>query len=206
LGLRVGAIDLGPCAMYRGLRRTGEVPGTTGGLAAMLDMGHAGSQFTVMRGEELVFYKHIEIGGKAINAAVATKLGITVEEALQMRVRMEAQNAEEAAPLSQALTDAMRVPLEELARELDLCLRYYVVTFRGARPDAIVVGGRQADSPQVRETLATALGLAVEEAQPLRGVENLGDAARPDRSGEWAVAAGLSQYPTAARGSLEAAA
>jgi type IV pilus assembly protein PilM len=206
LGLRVWAIDLGPCAMYRALKRTAESAVATPGLSAMLDIGHLGSQFFVVRGEDLVFYKHIEIGGKAINEAVAAKLGITVPEALQMRAGMAGQSVEEAAPLSQALVDAMRAPLEELARELDMCLRYYVVTFRGARPEAITVAGRQAGAAHIRETLAAALGLQVEEAQPLRGVQNLGDVARPDRSGEWALAAGLSLYPVAARPNLGVAA
>ncbi len=96
-------------------------------------------------------------------------------------------------------------PLEELARELDMCLRYYVVTFRGARPDALALVGRQAGAP-LREGLSSALGMPVEEAQPLRGVRDLGDAARPDRSAEWALAAGLSLYPADARAGLEAAA
>jgi hypothetical protein len=43
------------------------------------------------------------------------------------------------------------------------------------------------------------LGLRAEAAQPLRGVSDLGDVARPDRSAEWAVAAGLSLYPTSAK-------
>jgi type IV pilus assembly protein PilM len=206
LGLRVSAIDLGPCATYRALKRTGGGGAVDPAVSALLDIGHQGSQFCVIRGEELVFYKHIEIGGKAINEAVAAKLGISVPEALQMRARMAGPSVEEAAPLSQALLDATRGPLEELARELDMCLRYFVVTFRGTRPEAITVAGRQTGIGHIRESLAAALGLQVEEAQPLRGVQDLGDAARPDRSGEWAVAAGLSLYPVAVRTNLEAAA
>ncbi len=100
----------------------------------------------------------------------------------------------------------MRTPLEELAKELDMCMRYYVITFRGSRPEAIGLIGRQAACADVREILAAALGLQVEEAQALRSVQNLGDAARPDRSGEWAVAAGLSLYPIEGAAKMEAAA
>jgi len=39
----------------------------------------------------------------------------------------------------------------------------------------------------------------------MRGVHDLGDAARPDRSGEWAVAAGLSLYSDVAPARQEAA-
>jgi type IV pilus assembly protein PilM len=192
--LRIAAVDIAPCALYRSVRRSS--PGLELGTTAMLDLGFAGAQFFIVRDGDLVFYKHIDIGGKSINEAISAKLGITPDEAAQMRTRLVADHAalSDAAPLNQALRDAMRGPLEELARELDMCMRYYVVTFRGARPETIAITGRQACCPDVRETLGAALGLQVEEAQPLRGVENLGDSARPDRSGEWAVAAGLGLY------------
>ena len=204
-GLRLRAVDLSPCAIYRSLRRTAADPAAPA-LGAVLDIGHKGSQFFIVRGEDLVFYKYVDIGGKTLNEAVAAKLGISVPEALQMRARMAAETSEEAAPLAQALADAVRAPLEELARELDMCMRYFVVTFRGSRPESLAVAGRQAGAAQVQGALAAALGLQVEEAQPLRGVHNLGDAARPDRSGEWALAAGLSLYPVLARRRMEAAA
>jgi type IV pilus assembly protein PilM len=211
--LRLQAVDLAPCAIYRGLRRAGGNAGIsetglpTGGMTAILDLGHAGAQFFILRGADLVFYKHIEVGGKAINEAVAAKLGISVAEALQMRARLLIDaGAADAAPLAQALTDATRVPLEELIRELDMCMRYYVVTFRGSRPESLALTGRQAASVLLRDMLAAGLGLQVDEAQPLRGVQELGDAARPDRSGEWAVAAGLSLYPIRAATPLEVAA
>lgn len=206
IGLDIAAIDLAPAAIHRGIRRnSGDNPGVT---SAYLDIGHSGSQFFIVRGQDLVFFKQVEIGGKAISEAVATKLGITPAEALQMRARLMTESvAEEAGPLAQALRDAMRPPIEELAKEIDMCMRYYVVTFRGSRPEGIAITGRQAACAQLRETLANAMGFPIEEAQPLRGILELGDKARPDRSGEWAVAAGLSLYPTTAAASkLEAAA
>ena len=194
-GLQIAAIDLAPCANFRSARRV--APALGSGTGAILDLGHDGSQLLITRDDELIFYKHIEIGGKAINAAIGSKLGISVAEAGQMRSRLtlDSTAAADAAPLNQALRDAMRAPLEELARELDMCMRYYVVTFRGSRPETLLLTGRQSSCPQVHEVLAAALNIQVEEAQALRGVQGLGDTARPDRSGEWSVAAGLSLYP-----------
>ncbi len=77
-------------------------------------------------------------------------------------------------------------------------MRYFVVTFRGSRPDLITITGRQASCPRILENLVSSLGLRVEPARPLRGVLDLGDVARPDRSSEWAVAAGLSLYSSCA--------
>ena len=39
------------------------------------------------------------------------------------------------------------------------------------------------------------VAVQIEEIPALRGVQELGDVARPDRSGEWAIASGLSLYP-----------
>ncbi len=194
-GLSVAAIDLAPCAAYRACRRLSEVE-----VSAILDIGQGGSQFMMTRNDELVFYKHVDIGGRAINDAIAQKLGITAAEAATLRFRMDDDAADgESAPLNQAMNDAARQPLEELGRELDMCMRYFAVTFRGTRPEVIHLVGRQANLPRVGSILSAALGLRAEAAQPLRGVADLGDVARPDRSAEWAVAAGLSLYPLHSR-------
>ncbi len=201
-GLTITGIDIAACAGYRGACRAGFDQSPGGESLALLDIGHASSQFIITRGDQLVFYKHIEIGATTIDAAVAKKLGISQVEASQMRARLAtADVAAEgggagAAPLAQALQDAVRTPLEELSRELDMCMRYFVVTFRGARPDLITITGRQACCPRIIENLSHTLGLRVEPARPLRGVLELGDIARPDRSSEWSVAAGLSLYPS----------
>ena len=176
-------------------------------VTAILDVGYAGSQFIITRDDQLVFYKHIDMGARTINEAVAQKLGISVIEAAQMRSRLstEAASVEDSAPLGQALQDAMRPTLEDMARELDMCMRYFVITFRGSRPDLLSVTGRESKCPWLGSSLASSLGLRVETAQPLRSVLDLRDLARPDRSGEWALAAGLSLYPLGVK-RLEAAA
>jgi type IV pilus assembly protein PilM len=205
-GLSLAAIDLAPCAAFRSARRSN--PAIASSTGAMLDIGQKGAQFFITRDGEMVFCKYIDIGGNTINEAIAAKLGISSLEACQMRSRiaLDREGAQDTAPLQQAVSDAMRAPLEELAREIDMCMRYYVVTFRGARPETIGLTGRQANSSDVRGMLAAALGLQVDEIQALRGVQELGDVARPDRSGEWAVAAGLSLYPVTGARHAEAAA
>src|SRR6185369_12504898 len=101
------------------------------------------------------------------------KLGVSTLEAGQIRVRLEAADpaaSEEAsAPLGQAVQDAIRPLTDDLARELDMCIRYFVVTFRGARPEQIHVTGRQANCPRLLEGLNASLGMRVEPMQSLRG-------------------------------------
>ena len=213
-GLTVRAIDLQPCAILRSLGRIGAL----GEAGAVVDIGAKGSQLMIHRDGNLVFFKHIEIGASALDDLVSQKLGVSMDEAAQMRDRLGQALPEnphaatgsnpggEAMPeaLLQAVQDAMRPKVEELAREIDMCLRYYVVTFRAARPEGLVAVGRQASQVRMLEMLASALGLTVTPGLPLRGVQSLTDATRPDRCGEWAVAAGLSLYPVSE--SAEAAA
>jgi type IV pilus assembly protein PilM len=208
-GLTVQAIDLAACAMYRGAQRAVSPTQVSAEVTALLGIGHGGSQFLITRNDQLVFYKHIDVGGRAINEAVAQKLGITAIEAGQMRTRLalsQSSGAEDSAPLGQALQDAMRPTLEDLARELDMCMRYFVVTFRGSRPDLITLTGRQATCPWLIGGLSSSLGLRVEAAQPLRGVPELGAPARPDRSSAWSSATGQSLCPAAGARRMEAAA
>ena len=203
-GLRIGAIDLQPCAVIRAIRRSGGV----GRLRAVVDVGQGGSHLVIAQDDRMTFYKHIDIGAGTLNAAVAQKLGVSVDEAAQIRVRMgraAGDGPDESEHLRQAVADALRPSLEELARELDMCMRYYVVTFRAARPESIEVAGGGGNCPRVLETISTVLGLRADAAQPLRGVGKLNESTRPDRSADWAVAAGLSLYGAEAARVEEAA-
>ena len=209
LKMVVEAIDLAPCALLRSTQRV--APPKSDGTSALLDVGHTGAQFIIAQDDHILFFKHIDVGGRALAEAIAEKLGVPAGEATQIRVRLGTEDSagseESAAALSHAVNEAMRPKLDELARELDMCMRYYVVTFRGARPELIQLTGRQAGCTRLQETLAANLGMRVEPTQSLRGVSDLGEAARPDRSSEWAVAAGLSLYPLrAAKGAREVAA
>ncbi len=84
-GLAVDGIDIAACAGYRGACRAGFEHSPMGESLALLDIGHSGSQFIITRNDQLVFYKHIEIGASTIDAAVVQKLGISQLEAAQMR-------------------------------------------------------------------------------------------------------------------------
>ncbi|MCL2640550.1 MAG: pilus assembly protein PilM [Phycisphaerales bacterium] len=200
LGFTAEAIDLAPCALHRAIQR---IPSQTGssGVTAILDVGCFGTQFIITTGggnnDQLVFYKHIDMGTHAINETVSQKLGVTLAEAAQMRARLGSgvSNSAEAASLEETIRDAMRHTLDDLSRELDMCIRYFMVTFRGSRPDLVTLTGHEAKCAWFAESLATTLGIRVEAAQPLRGVLDLRDIIRPDRSGEWTLATGLSLYP-----------
>jgi hypothetical protein len=84
--------------------------------------------------------------------------------------------------------------MEDLGREVALCLRYYSVTFRGHRPSKVKLLGGEAADPQLQAILSAALTIPVETGRPLYSVDT--SKMKPtDRRGnmsEWAAALGLS--------------
>jgi Tfp pilus assembly PilM family ATPase len=82
----------------------------------------------------------------------------------------------------------------DLAHEVSLCVRYYSVTFRGAKPERCILAGGEASEPRLAECFQDALHLSTGVGRPLDSIASGGRAsARVRGSGvEWASAVGLS--------------
>jgi type IV pilus assembly protein PilM len=87
--LRPVAIDTIPCALFRSFersRRRGEDKEET---VVFVDVG---SQFTTVvfgRGGEISFTKQIPIGGEKFNSEIASKLGVSIDEAEILREKLQ---------------------------------------------------------------------------------------------------------------------
>jgi Tfp pilus assembly PilM family ATPase len=93
------------------------------------------------------------------------------------------------------VADAIRPHLEDLAGEIALCLRYYSVTFRGARPESVTFTGGEAQNIDIPTALGERLGVEVRTADLFRGVktDHLGQVLdRRIALPEWTTAFGLS--------------
>ena len=86
---------------------------------------------------------------------------------------------------------------EELAREIGLCLRYHTVTFRGDKPEQVVLTGEPTPAP-LADAIASALGLPVVGLEKTAGFEGNTPTDPRNSIGPWAVAAGLSMRGVAA--------
>jgi type IV pilus assembly protein PilM len=158
----------------------------------------------IARGREIVFIKTIPIGGLVFNRAVAECLELAVTEAEALRRRIGRRGCLSTAPVLpdeqhqrvyRAVADAIRPHLEDLANEIALCLRYYAVTFRGARPEKITFTGGESQNAAIPATLGERLGVEAVAGDPLRGVkiDHLGPVLdRRGRLSEWTTAFGLS--------------
>jgi type IV pilus assembly protein PilM len=202
-GAVLESLDIEPCALYRSVERFIRRKEDETDVNVIVDVGVRRSQVVIGRGRDISFIKPIDIGGFHFHEAVSRKLGITIEEAEALRRRLvESGEPTDPAvrrdPVRQAVFDATRSPMEELGREISLCLRYYSVTFRGFRPTKLRLVGGEACDPQLQTLLNSALVIPVEVGKPLYSV-NTSRMKPTDRRGsmcEWALALGLSLRQT----------
>jgi type IV pilus assembly protein PilM len=213
-GFTVASLDAEPCSLYRSIERFIRRRDDDQEVHVLLDVGLRRTQVLIGRGRELSFYKPIDIGGQRLNEVVAQRLGVTLSEAKSLRRRLAHPTLDaKGAPteggadgdnhksVRQAVYHATRGPLEELGREISLCLRYYSVTFRGPGPSRVRLMGGEAYEANVRTVLGAALSMTVEAAQPLFNVECAGITAA-DFAGarsQWGTALGLGLKQTTTR-------
>jgi type IV pilus assembly protein PilM len=167
----------------------------------VVDLGRRTTNVLAMRGETLCFYKQIDWGSERLDRAAAERLDMDQSIVAQIRRQRLGQAFSDPGRtekvderVDRAVFDAVRPLLNELAHEITLCVRYFLVTFRGAKPESIVLAGGDATEPRLAEIIAELSGLPTELGRPLEGVD-LGPTSLPmNRRGplsEWATAAGL---------------
>ncbi len=196
--LEVDAIDFAPAAMFRPFERFLKREEDAGQINAFLDLGQGGSRLVITQGDEIAFAKTLDIGCAAFQSAIGSSLSVGADEAAEL-FALSMRTAEPSAAGATderlpAVWQALAAPIEQLGKEIGLCLRYYSVTFRGLRPDGITCVGGGARHGGVLERLTAVIGAPVVPGHPLRGVHCATVLAGPDRrSGqpEWATAAGL---------------
>jgi type IV pilus assembly protein PilM len=196
-GAIVESLDWEPSAIYRGIERFIRRREDEHEVNVLVDVGLRCSQVIIGKGRDISFFKQIDVGGRQLDEAVSRKLGITMEEARALRRRLMENNGGSAEskrdPVRQAVFDATRSIMEQLGREISLCLRYYSVTFRGHRPARVRIMGGEANDPQLLSVLHGTLPIPAEACKPLHNVKL--DRMKPsERRGslcEWGVALGL---------------
>ena len=205
MGLTVERVDAEPVAMFRGFERFLRRAADEQAVTVVIDIGLTGTRVVVARGRQIVFIKCIDIGGRRLTEAVARQLNIRYEEACDLRVRMMRESSdapaspEPGAPrgaggVAWTVRDALRGEVEALAREVNLCLRYCSVTFRGLRPDRLTVIGGEAYDAGVVQALSEHLGTPCVVGQPLKGMDTSAVDLGGDRRGmltEWSICVGL---------------
>jgi type IV pilus assembly protein PilM len=203
-GVVIDSLDVEPCALYRGVERFVRRREDDQEVFVMLDIGLRRSHVLIGKGRDISFFKPIEIGGGRLNEAVSKKLGISDDEARALRRRLGESGAGDPGnrrdSVRRAVFDATRSTMEELAREVSLCLRYHAVTFRGHRPGKVRLLGGEAYDPQLLAILKSVLPITIETGRPLFSADcSVMKASDKRGSAEWALALGLALKRTTER-------
>jgi type IV pilus assembly protein PilM len=217
-GLTVDSVDVEACALFRSIERFIRRREDEQEVHVLASVGLHATQIMIGRGREISFLKTIDIGSMRFHQAIATKLGISLGEARALRRRLlegpeapeggasaevpqQAPSTSQRDPVRQAVFDAMRSAMEQLARELSLCVRYQSVTFRGHRPTRVRLLGPEANDPHLQTILHSVLNIRVEAGRPLFNVDasRMREQDRRGTASEWATALGLALKRTTGR-------
>jgi len=230
LGLIAEAVDAVPCAVFRPFERFLRRGADADEMLAFADVGYSGTWVVVARGRNVVFLKHLPVGGSRFDALVAEQWSLGMAEARRLRRGIASERISEEqppgpsrdregavsasqeeplphgrgpesepgwvppAPTTDDILTAIQPAVEQLGKEIGLCLRYCAVTFRGPRCESVTCVGGEARNAELLNRLSQAVGVPVRQGHPLRGVVGDGIFSPQELSGglpEWTVALGL---------------
>jgi type IV pilus assembly protein PilM len=188
VGVRPLAIDVEPAALMRSYSIQYRRDDDKEQRAMFLHVGYNSTAVVITKGEEPLFLKYLDIGGKHFDEAVAKHLSMDLADAAALRRTSGDRRGDMQDPeIANSIGEGIRPVIERLANELSMCIRYHSVTFRGQPLARLVLGGGEA-SQGLLEMLGKRLSLKCELSDPLRHMSHqlpLG------RKGQWDVAVGL---------------
>ncbi len=189
-GLTPRAVDVEPCAVLRAFRH-GLSENTD--RVAYLHLGDNLTTVVIADGDAILFLKYVATGGRELDQAVAKHLELEPAEANRLRASVTGSAALDSQnEIHRSVIEATRPLLESLTSEVELCFRYFVVTFRGQPVTKLFVTGRDA-SAWLAEYLGQSLACPVEVGNPFVSLCRQPHT-RPalERPGHWTTALGLS--------------
>ncbi len=173
-GLDPVAVEIQPFAMMRGILAANGSAVEEGDTTAMLGIGAAYTDITIMKDRMFVLTRMIPIAGDAFTEAIKNALDIDTEEANQLKeTAMQIVSSEEERatldPAAQQASRAIEPLLDELIREVRRSLAYH--DYQQQAPDAgagdlgvnrILLSGGSAKLPRIHEYFQGQLGVPVE--------------------------------------------
>ena len=194
-GLMPAAIDIEPSAVLRPLLAA-KTDGSAPSRRAYLNLQEKSTTVIFAEGDQILFLKYIASGGHHLDLAVSRHLDLSPTEAARMRsVVTSSMTLDAEDEIHRSVIDAIRKPLESMSTEIELCFRYYKVTFRGKPLEKLVVTGEEA-SPWLLEFLSERLAVPCEMGNPFNALARWPTSASAlERPWRWTTAMGLSLKP-----------
>jgi len=161
-----------------------------------VDMGAVSTQVVLAHGRRTIFARNLAMGGDHLDQVIAQKKNVPIEKAQVMRRGLITGDIDK--DQAEELYRLLDEPLDLVAGEMTMCLRYCESVFRNQSIErAVFVGGEAADK-RLCQSLAQRLSLPAQIGDPLIRVRYTAGWQGPfamDRrvpQPRWAVAVGLS--------------
>ena len=183
-GLQPAILEVTPTALASYFSRMARRQSDQGTVRAVVDLGSGGSRVLILRGCAVMFYRPLMREAEPVGVASAAEAAGGGGEVVATR---------EATPKTEHAAEIQPAEVEDLARQVDMSLRYYSVTFRGEPPEAVYLCGGRSQQPGLAPMLTERLGLDVQPMPALHEVDLSGADPVDPRNAlpRWAVAAGL---------------
>ena len=158
-GLRPVLMEPGISAVARVLTATedGHLP------TVIVDMGPAGTDIAVLDNNFIRVSGSAAVGGNTLTLAIAKKLGVTLENAHQLKVL----NGLNAGPRQQKITAALNPSLDRIASEVEKIMRYYNERISDDRKlEQLLVVGSGSNVPGIGDYFTNRLVMPARVASP----------------------------------------
>jgi type IV pilus assembly protein PilM len=192
-GLKPAAVDIEPQSLLRCYNAQYRRDEDRQARSIVVHVGYENSAVVIAEGDQILFIKYVDVGGKHFDEAVARHLQMEPSAAWAVRRNNGDRRSDQQDPeIARSVNESIRPVIDRLANEVSLCVRYHSVTFRGQALSRLVLGGGEATQSLV-ERLAGRLDLKCELGDPFRAcqVEQVAG-----RRSQWDVAVGMAMRTT----------
>ncbi|QDT45968.1 Competence protein A [Gimesia alba] len=190
-GLTAVAIDVEPSATLRCFHDASDDV-QSNSVSCYLNFGDAATTVIFADRQNVLFLKYIMQGSDHLDRAVADNLDLPLKEAIRLRkIVTNSPTLDASDELHRSVIDSIRTILESISTEVENCLRYYKVTFRGKKLDQLIVTGNES-SPWLIDFLSERLNTECKMGNPFECLKRWPTStALLERPGRWTTAMGL---------------
>jgi len=188
-------IDLEAFALLRAVGSTSQASTEeTARAVVAVSLGHDRSTLAIADGPVCEFTRVLEWGGGKLEAAIGLDLGVTPDEAFELKLAASLDSDADGAgrdPRMGAVEVAIRRELEKLARELVASLQFYQSQAGSLAISEILISGGTSRIPGLPEELERLTRVGVRRADPLAEVRAGSDLKARDDLASLTIAIGL---------------
>jgi type IV pilus assembly protein PilM len=190
--LELVGIDVEAFALLRAVAPTQAAdPDAAPAAVVAVALGHDRSTLAISDGTVCDFMRVLEWGGGKLDTAISLSLGLTLEEAVDIKNQLSFEPGAAEEPRLARARSAVLGELETLARELVASLQFYQSEPGSLPISEILVTGGTSQLPGLPEELERLIRARVRAGDPLAGVRSETGASERDDLASLAIAIGL---------------